>query len=83
MLSTAKHLRPSARRRRALKMIRDSSPATADQNDKGCIPVRRFNEVNQITSISPFVPGTGIVRNRNCPAYKSLRRSGAALVGAR
>src|SRR5260370_34607208 len=31
----------------------------------------------------PSVPGTGIERNRNCPAYKNLRRFGADLVDAR
>src|SRR3954465_3740936 len=36
-----------------------------------------------ITTISSFAPGTGIVSNRNYPACKSLRRSGAALVDAR
>ena len=36
-----------------------------------------------ITTISSFVPGTGIASNRNYPAYKSLRKSGAALAGAR
>src|SRR6266487_7099139 len=35
------------------------------------------------TSTFSSVLGTGIVRNQNCPACKNLRRSGAALVGAR
>src|SRR5437773_9742376 len=42
-----------------------------------------FLTLQSITPTSPSVPGMGIVRNRNCPACKSLRRSGAALVGAR
>src|SRR5882672_5254768 len=45
-------------------------------------PLQPFQHFNRSTT-SPFVPGMGIVRNRNCPACKSLRRSGAALVGAR
>src|SRR5262249_20735473 len=32
---------------------------------------------------SPFAPGMGIVRNRNCPACRNLRRFVANLVGAR
>ena len=36
-----------------------------------------------IRPTSPSALGMGIGRNRNCPACKSLRRSEAALVGAR
>ena len=36
-----------------------------------------------ISSTSSSAPGTGTARNRNCPAYKSLRRFGANLAGAR
>ena len=41
-----------------------------------------FNILNSIPT-SPFVPGTGIARSPNCPACKSLRRFGVALVGGR
>src|SRR6266513_1412637 len=36
-----------------------------------------------LISTSSFVPETGIARNRNCPACKSLRKSGASLADAR
>src|SRR6266446_9159321 len=39
-------------------------------------------KLSRITSTSPSAPGTGIARNRNCPAYKNLRRFGANLAGA-
>ena len=45
-------------------------------------PLKLFNP-SQLTSTSPSAPETGIARNRNCPACKNLRGSGAALVGAR
>src|SRR5437773_10748125 len=63
--------------------------------DRGAFPgkhvlARRQNQhararalPNPITSILPFAPEMGIVRNRNCPACKSLRKFGANLVGLR
>src|SRR5262249_17739878 len=36
-----------------------------------------------ISSTSSIAPGTGIARNRNCPAYKNLHRFGASPAGAR
>src|SRR6266496_4612182 len=37
----------------------------------------------RITSTSSSVPGTGIARNRNYPAYKNLRKTEADPAGAR
>src|SRR6184192_2087233 len=34
-------------------------------------------KASRVTSICPFAPGTGTPRNRNCPAYRNLRRFAA------
>src|SRR5438874_8017092 len=43
--------------------------------------VQLFN-ASRVTSICPFARGTGTARNRNCPAYRNLRRSVAKPVDA-
>src|SRR6516162_7955716 len=63
-------------------------PRLRDQNDNAG-PLRFTRSTvtcsldHLIKSTLPSAPGTDIGNNLNCPACRNLRRSGAALVGAR